>query len=417
MYKEFVLQCVLCGRTYREGDVEYTCPSCGPDGTLDVLYDYDEVRRLLTRDSLAGEDRSMWRYWPIIPVHRKEHIPSLAVGWTPLYSAPALASRYGVRRLFIKDDGRNPTGSLKDRASAVAVGRAMDLGRDEVACASTGNAASSLAGLAAVQGLRAFIFVPEAAPTAKITQLLIYGAEVVLVKGDYADAFKLSAQAIERFGWYNRNCAINPYLVEGKKTCALEIVEQLGFDVPDRVFVSVGDGCIVSSTYKAFFDLYRIGLIDRIPAVVGVQAEGCRPLVDAVERGLDRMVPCEKADTLADSIAVRHPRNWAKAMRAVRVSGGAMISVTDEEILSAMKELACATGVFAEPAGATAFAGFRKMAEEGRLEASERVAVIVTGNGLKDIAGARKAAGEPIVSRPDMDELVDILRRQTAWRS
>lgn len=413
MSKEFVLRCVLCGRTYKEGEVEYTCPSCGLDGTMDILYDYNQVRKGFGRDTLdANKDRSMWRYWPILPVHKEEHIPRLSVGWTPLYRAPKLAAKYGVKQLFIKDDGRNPTGSLKDRASAVGVARAMDLGRTEIACASTGNAASSLAGFSAVQGLKAVIFVPEAAPVAKITQLLIYGAKVVLVKGDYADAFKLSTQAIERFGWYNRNCAINPYLVEGKKTCALEIAEQLEFDVPDKVFVSVGDGCIVSSTYKAFYDLRQIGFIDRIPAIIGVQAEGCKPVVDAIQQGLDRIVPYEKADTLADSIAVRYPRNWAKALRAVRNSGGSMVSVSDAEILDAMKELACATGVFGEPAGVTAFAGFKEMADEGKLSPSDRVAVIVTGNGLKDIASARKAAGDVIVTPPDIDEFVNILSHQ-----
>ncbi|HHW19289.1 MAG TPA: threonine synthase [Firmicutes bacterium] len=412
MSKIFELQCVLCGKRYREGEVEYTCPSCGMDGTLDVLYDYDVAHKAISREALAqNRDYSLWRYWPILPVHERDHVPPLSVGWTPLYESSKLAAQYGVKRLFIKDDGRNPTGSLKDRASAIAVGRALDLGRKEVSCSSTGNAASSLAGFSTVASLRSTIFVPESAPEAKVTQLLVYGARVVLVKGDYNDAFNLSEKAIERFGWYNRNCAINPYLVEGKKTCGLEVAEQLGWEVPDYLFVAVGDGCIISSFYKAFHDLIKLGITDRMPRIVGVQAEGCKPLVEAVKRGEFRVKAFEKADTIADSIAVRRPRNWAKALRAVRESQGTMVSVSDGEILSAIRELACNTGVFAEPAGAASFAGFRKMALSGQLRQDETAVVVVTGNGLKDISSARKAVGEPIVSPPDIEAFVRILSR------
>ncbi|QUL98242.1 MAG: threonine synthase [Candidatus Fermentithermobacillus carboniphilus] len=412
MSKIFELQCVLCGKRYREGEVEYTCPSCGMDGTLDVLYDYDVARKAISREALAqNRDYSLWRYWPILPVHERDHVPPLSVGWTPLYESDRLAAQYGVKRLFIKDDGRNPTGSLKDRASAIAVGRALDLGRKEVSCSSTGNAASSLAGFCTVASLRSTIFVPESAPEAKVTQLLVYGARVVLVKGDYNDAFNLSEKAIERFGWYNRNCAINPYLVEGKKTCGLEVAEQLGWEVPDYLFVAVGDGCIISSFYKAFHDLIKLGITDRMPRIVGVQAEGCKPLVEAVKRGEFRVKAFEKADTIADSIAVRRPRNWAKALRAVRESQGTMVSVSDGEILSAIRELACNTGVFAEPAGAASFAGFRKMALSGQLRQDETAVVVVTGNGLKDISSARKAVGDPIVSPPDIEAFVRILSR------
>lgn len=415
MQKVFELRCVLCGRTYREGEVEYTCPSCGQDGTLDVLYDYQSVSKVLTREAMAHNcNWSMWRYWPILPVHCKAHVPALSVGWTPLYKSRRLAERYGVRRLLIKDDGRNPTGSLKDRASAVAVGRALDLGKKEVSCSSTGNAASSLAGLAAVSSLRATIFVPESAPAAKVTQLLVYGARVVLVKGDYHDAFELASRAIERFGWYNRNCAINPYLLEGKKTCGLEIAEQLNWEVPHSIFVAVGDGCVISSLYKAFYDLRQLGLIETMPRLVGVQAEGCRPVYEAVVNGRSRVIPAAKAETLADSIAVRSPRNWAKALRAVRESGGTMVSVNDAEILCAMTELARETGVFAEPAGAASFAGFRKLAMQGTIGADETVVVVVTGNGLKDIESARKAVGQPLVSPPDLDEFVRLLRSEAA---
>jgi threonine synthase len=403
------LSCVLCGRRFDPEDPVLTCPDCGLDGTFDVTYDYEAAAKVLNRASLAEcERRDLWRYMAVLPVSGKESIPDLAVGWTPLYRSKRLAEKWGVREVFIKDDGRNPTGSLKDRASAVGVMKALEARQKVVSCASTGNAASSLAGFAAVAGLSSVIFVPEEAPSAKIAQLLVYGAEVVLVRGGYEKAFDLATQAIDTWGWYNRNCAINPYLVEGKKTCAMEVAEQLGWDLPDVVFVSVGDGCIVSGLYKGFFDLLRLGITDRIPRIVGVQAEGAAPIWKAFRNGSDR-VEFAPAQTVADSISVGSPRNWAKALRAVRESFGEMITVTDDEILSAIPELARSTGVFGEPAGVTGFAGFRKMAEQGLIGKNERVAVIVTGNGLKDIEGAKKSVGGPVVVNADLEELRKVL--------
>ena len=412
MPKPTSLACVLCGRTFEPDGAPYTCPDCGLDGTLDVNVDLESAKKSgFSRESLAAcRDESLWRYRAILPVEKEENIPSLRVGWTPLYESKALASRYGVKAVYVKDDGRNPTASLKDRASAVGVAKALDAGQSAIACASTGNAASSLSGFSAVAGLPSYIFVPERAPEAKVTQLLVYGARVLLVKGDYADAFNLATAAIDRFGWYNRNCAINPYLVEGKKTCAIEIAEQLGWDVPDRVFISVGDGCCIGGLYKGFADLLELGFIERMPKLVGVQAEGSRPIADAFDSGAARITP-GREDTLADSIAVGAPRNWAKALRAVRKTGGAMVTVTDEDILGAIRELARTTGVFGEPAGVTGFAGFRKMAESGALSADERVGFVVTGNGLKDAKSARKAVGAPVSVAPDIEELIPLLSR------
>jgi threonine synthase len=403
------LTCVLCGKSFDPEEGVMTCPDCGLDGTLDVTYDYDSAAEKLNRDTLAGDTRrDIWRYREVLPVIREESIPNLAVGWTPLYSSDRLAREYNVREVWVKDDGRNPTGSLKDRASAVGVAKALDTGQKVVSCASTGNAASSLAGFAATAGLSSVIFVPETAPPAKVAQLLVYGAKVILVRGGYEKAFDLATEAIETWGWYNRNCAINPYLVEGKKTCAMEIAEQLGWDLPDTVFVSVGDGCIISGVYKGFLDLLRLGITDRIPRIVGVQAEGAAPIWKAFREKAER-VEFGPARTVADSICVGAPRNWAKALRAVRESFGEMVTVTDSEILSAILELARATGVFGEPAGVTGFAGFRKMARQRLLGKNERVAVIVTGNGLKDIESAKKSVGEPAVVDSDLDQLRGVM--------
>ncbi|MBQ7264207.1 MAG: threonine synthase [Synergistaceae bacterium] len=408
---EHVLKCALCGRERSGEGGPKTCPDCGIDGTMHVLWDYDAARARLTREALAKDPRaSLWRYEALLPVDEGSRRPTLQVGWTPFYSFPALASELGVREVLIKDDGREPTASLKDRASCVAVTMAAARGREVISCASTGNAASSLAGLAANMGLRSVIFVPQTAPVAKVTQLLVFGARVFLVKGDYAATVRLAMEAIERHGWYDRNCAIDPYLVEGKKTCAMEIAEQCEWDVPDRVFVSVGDGCIVSSTWKGFHDLYKVGLIDRVPKIVGVQAEGACPIHRAFQAG-DARVVFGPSHTVADSIDVGAPHNWAKALNALRTSGGDTVAVSDREILDAVAELPRRTGVFAEPAGAAAWAGLVKMAREGRLRSDERVAVIVSGNGLKDVASAQRAVRPGEVVGPDMEELERLLSR------
>ena len=386
------LRCMKCEREYASGEVAYTCPSCGLDGILDVLYDYDEIGRGFSRDALAqSRESSHWRYLPLLPVGSAESAPPLRVGWTPLYEGRGLL---GLRKLFIKDDSLNPTASLKDRATSVGIARAMEEGVAAIAAASTGNAGSSLAGFAAAAHLPCYIFVPADAPKPKIAQLLVYGATVFAVDGSYDDAFDLAAAAIEHYGWYNRSCAVNPYLIEGKKTVAFEICEQLGFMAPDKVFIPVGDGCIASGVYKGFAEFARLGFIERVPELIGVQAEGCDPIKVAFD-GQCEIVPCE-ACTIADSIAAGHPRNWRKATRGIRTSGGSMMTVTDDEILAAIATLGREAGVFAEPAGATAFAGLTKAVSEGTIGSDEMVVVLMTGSGLKDTDSAMRAAGKPV---------------------
>lgn len=386
------LRCAKCGAEHGPTDARFTCPDCGPDGILDVLYDYDEIAARVSRESLAeSREDSHWRYLPLLPVESIESAPRPRTGWTPLYHLPG---HLGLSGLHVKDDSGNPTASLKDRATSVALARARDEGVSAVAAASTGNAGCSLAGFAAAEGLPCYIFVPKTAPRPKVAQLLVYGATVFAVDGSYDDAFDLAMQAIDTFGWYNRCCAVNPYLVEGKKTVALEICEQLGFHAPDRVFVPVGDGCIMSGTYKGFAEFKRLGLIDRIPELIGVQAEGASPVKDAFDGCCD-VVPCE-ACTIADSIAVGHPRNWRKAVRGVGESGGRMMTVTDDEITGAIASLAASTGIFGEPAGVTAYAGLVKAVSEGLVGADETTVVLMTGSGLKDTESAMRSVGEPV---------------------
>ena len=391
-------KCVKCGKIYPAEPDRNTC-SCG--GILDIEYDYEYIKNSFSKDILpARTERSLFRYRELLPIETGTSSTPLRAGGSPLYNAASLAKKLGVRELYIKDDGFNPTSSLKDRASAIAVAKALEAGADTIACSSTGNAASSLAGAAAAAGLRSFIFVPERAPIGKLTQLMIFGAYVVKVKGDYADTFNLSRLAIEKYGWYNRNAAINPYLSEGKKTVSFEIAEQLNWKIPDYVALSVGDGCTIAGVWKGFKDLYSIGFIDRLPRLISVQAEGCCPINTAVAEN-KALIPCAE-NTIADSIAVGVPRNSDKAIAAIRESKGITVNVTDEEILSAILSLGQTCGVFAEPAGAAGTAGVKKALEQGFIERDASVCSIVTGNGLKDIANGQKAAGQPMHLPPDL---------------
>ena len=288
----------------------------------------------------------------------------------------------------------------------MAVTKAVEAGMTTIACSSTGNAASSLAGNAAAAGLSTFIFVPSRAPKGKVAQLMMFGATVILVEGSYEDTFRISAEAIDRWGWYNRNAAINPYMMEGKKTVSLEIAEQLSFKMPDYVAVSVGDGCTIAGVWKGFKDLHMAGLIDRLPRLISVQASGCCPINTAAAAGTMEWVPQEE-NTFADSIAVGVPRNPVKALRAISESDGVIVNVSDEEIMEAMRMLGRHAGVFAEPAGAAGTAGVKKAVETGLIEKNASVVSIVTGNGLKDVNNAIRAAGEPMSIKPDMDRLLE----------
>jgi threonine synthase len=409
------LDCVVCDATYPADFAGYVCPHHGDEGILDVQYDYDQIGATFTKEALAeNHNHTMWRYGPLLPIASDARVPPLTVGATPMYPAPRLASAAGVGRVLVKDEGRQPTASLKDRASAMAVAKAMEIGADVITTASTGNAAAALAGMAASVDMDSVIFVPAAAPEAKIAQLLAYGSTVVLVEGSYTDAFGLCMDAAADYGWYNRNTGYNPYMTEGKKTAGLEIMEDLGWQPPDAIFVSVGDGSIIGGVHKAVKDAMALGWIDAAPRIFGIQAAGSDYLVQAFESGEDVLTkPPIAADTVADSISADLPRDRVKAMAAVTDTGGAYLRVTDDEILAAIPALARGSGVFAEPAGAAPYAGLLAASEQGLVGAEDRVIILATGSGLKDVASAMQAveaAGtEPIRVEPTLDALKSAL--------
>jgi len=389
------------------------CDHCGPaEGILDYQYDLQAVRAAWDCEPLSARTLNHWRYRELLPLSAESIRDDWQVGWTPIINATRLADELGLKQLLFKDDGRNPTASFKDRASSVGVVHALQHNAGTIACASTGNAATSLAGHAALAGLPCVIFVPESAPEPKLAQMLIYGANVVAVKGDYDQAYNLCSEACTRFGWYNRNCAVNPVLVEGKKTAGLEIAEQSAAygGAPDWVAVSVGDGCTIAGIGKGLAQMHALGVIDRVPKLLGVQAKGVAPIAYALEHGHMPDTPMDDG-TVADSINVPVPRNWRKAVNALKASGGQTICVTDDQILDAMAESG-RHGVYAEPAAAAAYAGVRAAREHGVLSGSDRVLCMVTGSGLKDTQAAIRAAHDPIRITPDLDLLASALKQR-----
>ncbi len=405
------LKCLICGKRYYPDEVDYVCPDHGDEGVLDVTYDYDFISHQFSKESLLqSNDRSIWRYQPLLPVDPRAAVPHLSIGWTPLYHARRLSSDLGLKNVWVKDDGRQPTASFKDRASAIAVVKAKEKGAEIITTASTGNAAAALSGLCASMQQANVIFVPETAPQAKIAQLLVFGSRVFLVKGTYDDAFELCLKATRNYGWYNRNSGFNPYMTEGKKTAAYEICEQLDWKAPDCIFVSVGDGCIIGGLHKGLKDLMALGWIDKMPKLMGVQAAGSNYMYAAWKNKEDILTKTPiNAQTVADSISAGLPRDRIKALSAVNETDGAFICVEDNDILGAIPGLARSTGIFAEPAGAAAYAGLVKAVEQQLVSGDETIVVLNTGNGLKDVAGAMQAVDmvgtTPFRVAPDLAEI------------
>ncbi len=415
--------CLSCGGKQGADFSGYVCPECR--GNLDITYDYKRIKKTLNHDlPFPSERPDLFRYLPFLPLTRVESAPPLHIGPTPLYPAQRLGETAGLKDIHLKDESGNPSHSFKDRASAVVLARARETNARVVAGASTGNAGSSMACMAASVGLPCVIFVPENAPPAKIAQLLIYGAQVVAVRGSYDDAFDLCARICREKGWLNRNTGFNPFTREGKKTCSFEICEQLDWNAPDRVIVSTGDGNIISGIWKGMRDLHAAGLIPRLPCIDCAQAEGSSAIARAVGRLRAEGAPTPREDwsdiriepvtahTLADSISVDQPRDGIAAVRAVIESGGMPVTVSDEEILTSISELARLSGVFAEPSAAAAWAALKRMAREKAVDPDERIVCLISGSGLKDVAAARRVAGEPITVDPDTDAALTALGKR-----
>jgi threonine synthase len=401
-------RCVSCAREHGLRNVQYVCPACG--NNLQIVYDYARIKKVFRTEKISvNGDLSIWRYGPLLPLTDDAVRLPLQIGWTPLYKTRRLGKKLSVQELYVKDDGRNPSASAKDRASAVVIASALERGIGRIVCASTGNAASSLACLSAPLGINTVVFVPASAPSAKIAQLFVFGAEVITVEGSYDQAYELSRASTDEYGWYNRNTGFNPFTREGKKTLSFEICEQLGWEPPHWVFVPVGDGNIISGVWKGFCDLYEIGFIHSLPKLVACQAEKSDAVKRAVETG--GSIRPVSGRTVADSISVRVPKDGRAAVDAVKKSCGFAITVKDEKILKAVWELARETGVFAEPAGAVPLAALKQALSEGLVADYERIVLLATGNGLKDVDPVMKSMAAPVCIRPELEELKRMVSR------
>jgi threonine synthase len=407
---KFIYKCIDCGKEYHTAEVMYLCPACDkdnnistpPKGVLKTAYDYQKIQKKVS----GFDELKKSGFVDLLPIGNIDSMPYLRVGRTPLYTINKINGENQPFKVHLKDDSQNPTFSFKDRASALVSAFAKENHLDTIVAASTGNAGSSLAGICASQGQKAIIMVPETAPLAKLTQIIMYGAKIVPVKGTYDEAFDLSIKATEEFGWYNRNTAFNPLTIEGKKTVSFELFEQLNFKIPDRIFVPVGDGVIISGVYKGFEDLLLLNLIDRMPKIVAVQSAGSDNLVRNIGKKEFNIKP---STTIADSISVDIPRNFYMAQQFIQKYQGESIIVSDDEIMKASVILSKNTGIFAEPAATTAFAGLLLFQSQGKIYDNSDNVVLLTGSGLKDLKSVSSMLRIPESIYPTIDNLIKIL--------
>ena len=392
------LRCRECGREYPAEPI-HVCEYCF--APLEVVYDYDEIRSVISPKSISEGPRSIWRYADLLPGGEKR--VDLGAGLTPLVPAPRLGAELGLHDLWIKNDTLNPTHSFKDRVVSVALTVARDFGFNTAACASTGNLANAVAAHAAHAGTSAYIFIPADLERGKIVATAVYGPQLVAVQGTYDDVNRLCSEIAGQFEWAFVNVNIRPYYAEGSKSLAFEIAEQLGWRAPDHVIVPIASGSLLTKIRRGLDELVKVGLLDGHQArISGAQAEGCSPVATAFKAGEDHVRPV-KPNTIAKSLAIGNPADGYYAIKAARESGGVMESVTDEEIIDGISLLARTEGVFTETAGGVTIATLRKLAERGDVKPDERTVALITGDGLKTIEALVDRAGPTMTIPPSLD--------------
>ncbi|GAB4546285.1 MAG: threonine synthase [Thermodesulfovibrionia bacterium] len=402
------LKCRECGREYRIEPV-YVCEFCF--GPLEVVYDYEGIKKVLTREGIESRPKNLWRYKELLPVEG-EPTNALNTGFTPLVKADNLARVLGVRELYIKDDTvAHPTLSFKDRVVAVALQRAKEFGFDTVACASTGNLAHSVSAHGAKMGFKRFIFIPASLEKSKIVASLVYEPNLIAVNGNYDDVNRLCSEIANRYNWAFVNINIRPFYAEGSKTHGFEIVEQLGWRAPDSVVVPCASGSLMTKIWKSFKEMKEVGLIDEVRTkVYASQATGCSPIVKAIKDGVDVIKPV-KPNTIAKSLAIGNPADGYYATRVVAESGGYGEDVSDDEIVEAIKLLARTEGIFAETAGGVTLASAIKLIKDGRIDKDGCIVLCITGNGLKTQEALVGQTIEPHYIEPNLGSFEDVLRK------
>ncbi len=400
------LECRECGQEYPKKPL-HVCETCF--GPLEVVYDYDRIKKSISREKILSRAKNLWRYRELLPIDGEPQV-GLHSGFTPLIRANRLAEAFGVKELYIKDDSVNhPTFSYKDRVVSVAISKAIEFGFDTVSCASTGNLANSVAAHAAKAGLNCYVFIPDGLEQGKIIGSAIYGPRTISIKGNYDDVNRLCSEIADKYGWAFVNVNLRPYYAEGAKTHGFEIAEQLGWKLPRHVIVASAGGTILPKIAKGFKEFKQLGLVDDGDhcKIYSAQASGCAPIIQALKRGTDLISPV-KPNTIASSIAIGNPADGYYVLQAVRETGGWGESVTDEEILDAIKLLARTEGIFTEPAGGTEVAVARKLIQQGRIPRDESIVISVTGNGYKTLEVVAQSVEKPFTIQANLknfDEL------------
>ena len=394
------LRCRECGHEYEIAPI-YTCEWCF--GPVEVVYDYDTIKSVISREKIAAGPENIWRYADLLPVESAEAI-NLGAGYTPLVRCDRLAEALGLGELWIKNDTLNPTNSFKDRVVAVALSKALEFGFKTVACASTGNLANSVAAHAARAGLNSYVFVPSDLEAGKIVTTSVYGGNVVAVNGNYDDVNRLCAELAGTYPWAFVNVNVRPFYAEGSKTLAYETAEQLGWQTPDHVVVPIASGSLLTKIDKGFAELYKVGLLDEEPVVrvSGAQALGCSPVAEAYLTNSDTIKPV-KPKTIAKSLAIGNPADGYFALDVVRRTNGAMCAVTDDEIVEGIRLLATTEGIFAETAGGVTIATLAKLAQQGGVRPDERVVAYITGHGLKTLDAVEGVVGPTATISPNLE--------------
>jgi threonine synthase len=403
--KDYEVECIQCGARYSKADVIYTCSKCG--GLLDIKYDYSNVD---TSKLVNGTGEGVWRYRELLPFADDIKPVTIQEGNTPLYRCDRLAKAMGITDLWVKHEGLNPSGSFKDRGMTIGVTKAVELAVKGVACASTGNTSASLAIFAAKAGFPCYVLLPKGkVALGKVAQAMMHGAQVFSLLGNFDDALRIVRMLCEEESIYLLN-SVNPYRLEGQKTIAFEVAEKLGWNVPDRLILPVGNAGNISAIFKGFLELKTLGITDAMPRMTGIQAVGAKPIVNAINAGEAEITPEDKPETIASAIRIGNPVNAAKALNAIRSTGGLAESVTDEEITEAQLDLARMEGIGVEPASAASIAGLKKLVEQGAIERDERIVCITTGHLLKDPERAIEICEPPTEVEADVEVLRKLLK-------
>ena len=408
MAASFEMRCIECGKAHDMSRPSYACSSCG--NLLEIVVEREDALSRIGKSDLKKRPLSVWKYKELLPIGPKASVFSLDEGGTPLVKCSRIGKETGLKNLWIKFDGTNPTGSFKDRGMTVGITKAMELGMKTVTCASTGNTSASLAAYAGLAGLKCVVLIPEGkVALGKLAQAMMHGAIVVSVKGNFDEALDVVMRAADKLAMYVLN-SVNPFRIEGQKTAAFEVCDQLGGRSPDHLYIPVGNGGNSAAYWKGFVEYESLGLASGLPSIRGIQAEGAAPIARMFSSKSDRYVPVAKPETVATAIRIGNPANWKKTYKAIKESRGSASTVSDQDILRAQKMMAMSEGIFPEPAGAAALAGLLKDVEAGAVDKDARIVCVSTGHGLKDPDTAISQSVRPKSIEPTVEALDKLLR-------